>query len=146
MELKVKKLHTGATLPTRATEGSAGYDLYACLENAVEIAPGQTVKIPTGIAIALPDKAYVALVYARSGLSVNHGIALANSVGVIDSDYRGEILVALVNNSKTPYTIEPQTRIAQMVITPVVLPDLIEVPDLEDTERGSGGFGSSGTK
>ena len=146
MELKVKKLHTGATLPTRATEGSAGYDLYACLENAVEIAPGQTVKIPTGIAIALPNKAYVALVYARSGLSVNHGIALANSVGVIDSDYRGEILVALVNNSKTPYTIEPQTRIAQMVITPVVLPDLIEVPDLEGTERGNGGFGSSGTK
>ena len=146
MELKVKKLNESATLPTRATQGSAGYDLYACLENATQIAPGQTVKIPTGIAIALPDNNHVALIYARSGLSVNHGIALANSVGVIDSDYRGEIIVALVNNSQIPYTIEPQTRIAQMVITPVALPQLIEVPDLEETARGSGGFGSSGTK
>ncbi len=144
MELKVKKLHTGATLPTRATQGSAGYDLYACLDKSVTINPGQTVKIPTGIAIALPDSNYVALVYARSGLSVNFGIALANSVGVIDSDYRGEILVALVNNSQTAYTIEPQHRIAQMVITPVVLPDLEQVDDLEETVRGSGGFGSSG--
>lgn len=146
MELKIKKLRENATLPTRGTKGSAGADLYACIEESVTINPGDLKLIPTGVAIALPDSSAVAYLYARSGLGVKHGICLANGVGVVDSDYRGEIMVGLCNVSGEPYTIEPNERIAQMVISPVIIPELVEVEKLDKTDRGEGGFGSTGKK
>ncbi len=145
MELKIKRLRERAKLPTRGTSGSAGMDLYACIENELVIAPGDLKLIPTGIAVALPDNSCVAYLYARSGLGVKHGVCLSNGVGVIDSDYRGEVCVGLCNVSDKPYTVTPDERIAQMVISPVIIPDLIETDILGDTERGSGGFGSTGT-
>ena len=123
MELKIKKLREGAHIPKRATAGSAGMDLYACIPEAVTLAPGQLRVIPTGIAIELP---------------------LANGVGVIDSDYRGEICVGLCNVSDKPYVIAPEERVAQMVIAPVLLPEIVESDALSGTERGAGGFGSTG--
>lgn len=146
MELKIKKLREKAILPTRGTKGSAGADLYACIEESVTINPGDLKLIPTGVAIALPDSSAVAYLYARSGLGVKHGICLANGVGVIDSDYRGEIMVGLCNVSGEPYIIEPNERIAQMVISPVIIPELVEVEKLDETDRGEGGFGSTGKK
>lgn len=146
MELKIKKLREKAVIPTRGTAGSAGADLYACIDERVKINPGELKLIPTGIAIALPDKNCVAYLYARSGLGVKHGICLSNGVGVIDSDYRGEICVGLCNVSGKPYTIEPGERVAQLVISPVIIPELVEVNELDETERGSGGFGSTGKK
>ncbi len=146
MELKIKKLRENAILPTRGTKGSAGADLYACIEESVTINPGDLKLIPTGVAIALPDSSAVAYLYARSGLGVKHGICLANGVGVVDSDYRGEIMVGLCNVSGEPYTIEPNERIAQMVISPVIIPELVEVEKLDETDRGEGGFGSTGKK
>ena len=146
MELKIKKLRDNATLPTRSTTGSAGADLYACIDEAVTISPGELKIIPTGIAIALPDSSCVALLYARSGLGVKHGICLSNGVGVVDSDYRGEVCVGLCNVSDTPYTVEPQERVAQMVISPVIIPEFVECETLGDTGRGAGGFGSTGRK
>ena len=148
MTLKLKavspKLGKELPWPSRATEGSAGLDLAACIDRDVTIAPRQLVRIPTGVAIALPGPEYVALVFARSGLGIRHGIALSNGVGVIDSDYRGELQVGLTNLSDTPYTIRPGDRIAQLVVTPVVLPQVEIVEELEDTGRGTGGFGSTG--
>lgn len=148
MKLKLKavspKIGRELPWPQRATTGSAGMDLSACIEEDIILSPRQLVRIPTGIAIALPGPEYVALVYARSGLGIKHGIALSNGVGVIDSDYRGEIQVGLTNLSDKPYTIHPGDRIAQLVVTPVVLPELEWVEELDDTERGTGGFGSTG--
>lgn len=144
MQVKIKKLREGAKLPTRGTAGSAGADLYACIDESVTINPGDLKLIPTGIAIALPDFSVVAYLYARSGLGVKHGICLSNGVGVIDSDYRGEVCVGLCNVSDMPYTIEPLERIAQMVISPVIIPELTECDELDETERGAGGFGSTG--
>ncbi len=144
MILKIKKLKPNARIPKRATDGAAGMDLYACIPEAVTLAPGQLAVIPTGIAIELPDNTCAAFLYARSGLGVKHGICLANGVGVIDSDYRGEICTGLCNVSDKPYTIEPDERVAQMVIAPVLTPDIREVDALGDTERGAGGFGSTG--
>ena len=148
MKLKVKAVspRIGRDLPwpQRATEGSAGMDLCACIEEDRIIAPRQLVKIHTGIAIALPGPEYVALVYARSGLGIRHGVSLSNGVGVIDSDYRGEIMVGLTNLSDKFYTIHPGDRIAQLVVTPVVLPELERVEALDETGRGTGGFGSTG--
>ena len=148
MKLKVKAVspRIGRDLPwpSRATEGSAGMDLCACIEEDRIIAPRQLVKIPTGIAIALPGPEYVALVYARSGLGIKHGVSLSNGVGVIDSDYRGEIMVGLTNLSDKFYTIHPGDRIAQLVVTPVVLPELERVEALDETGRGTGVFGSTG--
>lgn len=144
MQVKIKKLREGAKLPTRGTAGSAGADLYACIDESITIKPGDLKLIPTGIAIALPDFSVVAYLYARSGLGVKHGICLSNGVGVIDSDYRGEVCVGLCNVSDMPYTIEPQERIAQMVISPVIIPELTECDELDETERGAGGFGSTG--
>ena len=144
MQLKIKKLKENARIPKRATEGAAGMDLFACITDAVALAPGQLTVIPTGIAIELPDNTCAAFLYARSGLGVKHGICLSNGVGVIDSDYRGEICVGLCNVSDTPYTIEPGERVAQMVIAPVLIPSVVEVGKLGETERGSGGFGSTG--
>lgn len=146
MELKIKKLKENAKIPQRATNGSAGMDLYACIAESVTLAPGQLTVIPTGIAIELPDNTCAAFLYARSGLGVKHGICLSNGVGVIDSDYRGEVCVGLCNVSDKPYVIEPFERVAQMVIAPVLTPEITEVNELSDTARGEGGFGSSGRK
>lgn len=144
--LKIKKVRPNAKLPTRGTVGSAGMDLYACIDEPITLNGGDKAVIPTGIAIGLSSPEYAAFVYARSGLAIKHGIGLLNSVGVIDSDYRGEICVGVINQLKEPYTIEPFERIAQMVIQPVALPDLVEVESLDETDRGAGGFGSTGTK
>lgn len=146
MELKIKKVRENAKIPTRATEGSAGLDLYACIDKPITLQKGDTALIPTGIAIGLDDPHYAAFVYARSGLAIKRGIGLLNSVGVIDSDYRGEICVGVIKLTDEPYEIQPFERIAQMVIQPVGLPELIEVGDLDKTDRGVGGFGSTGTK
>lgn len=144
MELLLKKLSENAVLPQYATDGSAGMDLRACLDAPVTLEPGQRVAVPTGLAIALPGPEWVALIFARSGLALRHGLTLPNCVGVIDSDYRGEILVALTNLSDTPYAVQPGERVAQMVITPVARPTLVETDALPDTQRGAGGFGSTG--
>lgn len=144
--LKVKKVRENATLPVRATSGSAGVDLYACIDEPVTIASGDLKLIPTGIAIELPDSSVAAFVFARSGLGIKHGIAPSNAVGVIDSDYRGEICVGLTNHGTEPFTVEPQTRIAQLILMPVLTPQITEVYDLSDTCRGDGGFGSTGSK
>ena len=143
MQLKIKKLRPEAVLPKRATPESAGLDLCACLEQDLTIEPFQLVRVPTGLAIAL-EPGTVGLVYARSGLASKFGVTLSNCVGVIDSDYRGELQVAMTNHSKSPYTIRPGDRIAQLVVSPVFLPEVEEVPELDETERGAGGFGSTG--
>ena len=142
--LKIKKLRETARIPYRATPGSAGMDLYACLDAPVTIAPGERAMIPTGIAIALESPAYCAFLYARSGLAVKHGIAPANCVGVIDSDYRGEVCAVLQNHSREPFTVSDGERIAQLVIAPVDQPSVEIVEELGDTSRGAGGFGSTG--
>ena len=142
--LKIKRLREGAVIPKRATEGSAGMDLYACIGEQVTIEPHKIEVIPTGIAIELESAGYVAYIYARSGLAIKHGIAPANCVGVIDSDYRGEIMVGLLNQTDEAFTISPGDRIAQMVIAPVELPEIVEADELGDTDRGAGGFGSTG--
>ncbi len=141
--LKIKKLNEKAVIPERATAGSAGMDLYAVLDEPITLKQGETALIPTGIAIALESANEVALIFPRSGLSIKHGIGLLNSVGVIDSDYRGEIKVGVINQIDKEYTIEPNERIAQMVIMPVCLPEIKEVEELDETERGTGGFGST---
>ena len=148
MILKIKPLSPkiGAEIPFPfyASEGAAAMDLCACVDAPVEIAPRALVRIPTGIAIALPSADYVALVFARSGLGVKHGVALSNGVGVIDSDYRGEIQVGLTNLSDVPYTVQPGDRIAQLAVMPVVRPVLERAEELDETGRGAGGFGSTG--
>lgn len=141
--IKVKRLTKTAVIPTRATEGSAGYDLYADIVEQIVVMPRQRVMINTGISIELETRQAAALIYARSGLAVKHGIVPSNCVGVIDSDYRGEIIVGLVNQSEQAYTIYPKDRIAQMVLTPILTPPLVEVTELEPTERGNGRFGST---
>lgn len=148
MELKIKalspKIGSDIPLPYYATPGAAAMDLHACMD-APEVIPAWGRKvIPTGIAIALPSSDYVALVFARSGLGIKHGIAPANCVGVIDSDYRGEILVGLQNAGDTDFTVQPGDRIAQLMITPVVQANIQIVDDLDETQRGAGGFGSTG--
>lgn len=148
MELKIKalspKVGKEIPLPSYATAGSAGMDLCACIDGPVTIAAGERELISTGIAIALPGPEWVALVFARSGLAIKHGLAPANCVGVIDSDYRGEIKVGLRNAAKEDYTIQPGERVAQLVIMPVVQAQLKVVQELDDTDRGAGGFGSTG--
>ena len=141
--IRVKKLHPNAILPTYGSAEAAGADLYACLEEPVTIEPGQTAWIPTGIAMEVP-RGCAGLVYARSGLACKKGLAPANKVGVVDSDYRGEITVVLHNHGSVAQTISGGERIAQMVITPVLTPAYTEAEDLSDTGRGQGGFGSTG--
>lgn len=143
-KLKIKKLHPNAILPTRGTDGAAGLDLYACLDKPTVIEPRGLYKIPTGVAIALPDRNTVGLIFARSGLGVKHGVSLPNAVGVVDSDYRGELIVGLSNLSSEAYTLTPGERFAQLVVMPVLLPDLEETDDLGETARGAGAFGSTG--
>lgn len=144
--LKIKKLKEDARIPARATSGSAGMDLYACIDEPVTVNPGEKAVIPTGIAIALPSPELGAFIFARSGLAIKHGIGLLNAVGVIDSDYRGEICVGLINQLSEPYTIAPDERIAQMIIMPVSLIPVEEAEELDETERGAGGFGSTGKR
>lgn len=148
MELKIKplspKVGKEIPLPSYATPGSAGMDLRACIDEPVTILPGDRVLIPTGLAIALPGPEWVALVYARSGLAIKHGLSPANCVGVIDSDYRGEVVVALRNYAGEPYTVEPGERVAQLVIMPVTQAAITVTDVLDETERGAGGFGSTG--
>lgn len=141
---KVRRLRESAKLPFRATEGSAGMDLYACIDSPVTLGVGEKAVIPTGIAIELPSAELAAFVFARSGLAIKHGIGLLNGVGVIDSDYRGEICVGVINQLAEPYTIAPDERIAQLVIMPVSLITPVEAQSLDDTARGEGGFGSTG--
>ena len=143
MEVRVKKLHPNAQLPVYGSADAAGADLYACLDEAVTVAPGETVWIPTGIALEVPAGC-AGLVYARSSLGTKRGLAPANKVGVIDSDYRGEIRVVLLNHSRERQTISPGERVAQFVITPVLTPKYVESETLSDTSRGVGGFGSTG--
>ncbi len=144
IDVKVKKVNEKAKLPQRATNGSAGADLYACIDSPVTIRPGELVKIPVGIAIELPSSDMAAFLFARSGLGVKYGICLSNGVGVVDSDYRGEICVGLCNVSDKEYTVQPEERIAQMVIMPVFAANYVEAQALGETVRGEGGFGSSG--
>lgn len=144
-DVKIKKLNDNAILPTYGTEFSAGADLYACMDESVTLAPGETVLIKTGLAMEIPV-GYAGLIYARSGLATKKGLAPANKVGVIDADYRGEIMVALHNHSTLAAVVESGERIAQMVITPFLTANFIAVNELEDTLRGAGGFGSTGTK
>ncbi len=148
MELKIKalspKIGNEIPLPYYATPGAAAMDLHACMDEAVVIPAGERKVIPTGLAIALPSPEYVALIFARSGLGIKHGIAPANCVGVIDSDYRGEIMVGLQNSGKDDFTVQPGDRIAQMMITPVVQAQIRMTDDLDETQRGAGGFGSTG--
>ena len=140
---RVKKLHPNAKLPTYGSAFAAGADLYACLEEPVTIGPGETYWVSTGIALEVPVGC-AGLVYARSSLGAKRGLAPANKVGVVDSDYRGEVRVVLFNHSPEPQTINPGERVAQFVITPVVTPQYVEAEELLDTDRGTGGFGSTG--
>lgn len=144
MKLFIKRLRPTAQLPKRATKDSAGYDLYALPEQPVVIAPGQICKIPTGIAVAPSRKDVALCIFPRSGLSTKYGITLANSVGLVDSDYRGELIVPLINHGTEAFTVEPGMRIAQLVIFPILTPELRETDTLDETERGTGGFGASG--
>ena len=141
--ISVKKMRENALLPTYGSPEAAGADLYACLDAAVTISPGETVFIPTGLAMEVP-KGCAGLIYARSSLGAKRGLAPANKVGVIDSDYRGEVSVALHNHGNAPHIINPQDRIAQLLITPVFTPNYQEAEELSDTYRGTGGFGSTG--
>ena len=148
MELKFKalnpKIGREIPLPQFATPGSAAMDLRACIDRPVTIRAGERTVVPTGLAMALPSADYVALLFARSGLGIRKGVCLSNGVGVIDSDYRGEIGVGLVNLSQEAYTVQPGDRIAQLMVVPVERPTVSLVEDLDDTSRGSGGFGSTG--
>ncbi|MBQ9765682.1 MAG: dUTP diphosphatase [Lachnospiraceae bacterium] len=141
--IRFKKLNGKAIIPTYGTEYSAGADMYACIDTPVVIEPGKTVLIPTGLALEIPE-GYAGLIYARSGLATKKGIAPANKVSVIDSDYRGEIRIPLHNHSEVPVTLDVAERIAQIIFTPYLKVAFEEAAELSDTERGLGGFGSTG--
>jgi len=142
-ELPIQRLRPDSVVPERAYPGDAGLDLVAC--DRVEIAPGERAVVGTGIAVALPE-GHAGLVVPRSGLAARHGIGIANATGLVDAGYRGEVKVVLVNTDRTePFTVEPGMRIAQLVVTPIVLAEPVEVETLPGTERGAAGFGSSGT-
>ena len=145
INVNIKKLSSDAVIPTYGTEYAAGADLYACIPEAVSIEPGQTTLIKTGLAMEVPV-GYAGLIYARSGLASKKGLAPANKVGVVDSDYRGEVMVALHNHSTETQTVAPGERIAQLVITPYIQGVFNECDELSDTVRGAGGFGSTGSK
>lgn len=141
--IRVKKLNPKAILPTYGSEQAAGADLYACLNEDVTVGPGESVFVPTGLAMEIPAGC-AGLIYARSGLACKRGLAPANKVGVIDSDYRGEFIVVLHNHGSQPQTVSHGERIAQLVITPVLTPSYILTDELSDTQRAGGGFGSTG--
>jgi dUTP pyrophosphatase len=143
MKVRIKKLNENAIIPTYGTEYSAGADLYALLDSAVEIAPHETTFIHTGISVEIPE-GYCGLIFARSSMGAKRGLAPANKVGVIDADYRGEIMVTLHNHSEIPATVAPGERIAQLAIVPFLKAEFEEADELSDTVRGEGGFGSTG--
>lgn len=143
MNVNYKLVRDGAMTPTYGSSSAAGADLYACIDKRIAIWPGETVSVPTGIAVEIPE-GYVGLIYARSGLACKKGLAPANKVGVVDSDYRGEVIVMLHNHGSKTQFIEPYDRIAQFIITPVIQANYTLVSELSDTSRGSGGFGSTG--
>lgn len=145
MNMKIKKLTDTAVIPTRGSNQAAGYDLYADLENAIEVKPHETVMINTGISIAVPE-GYFGAIFARSGLSTKKGLRPANCTGVVDSDYRGPVIVALHNDSEIAQLVEPGERVAQMVVMPYLSVNFEVVDELDETERGEGGFGSTGSK
>ena len=145
VSVRFKKLRSQASAPVYGSASAAGADLRACLDEEAVIAPGETRFIGTGLAVALPE-GYVGLIFGRSGLACKRGLAPANKVGVLDSDYRGEIHVGLHNLSAEPYTVQPGERIAQMILTPFLTAQFVEAEMLSDTVRGAGGFGSTGTK
>lgn len=141
--MRMKKFNEKAIIPERKTDGSAGFDLCACIDKPHTLKVGEIFLFPTGLGAEIPTGC-AGMVFTRSGLGVKHGVAVANGVGVIDSDYRGEIFVGLRNFGQEDYTVMPGERIAQLVIMPVILPDIEEVGELSQTERGVGGFGSTG--
>lgn len=143
--IRVKQLRENAILPTYGSAEAAGADLYACLDTEVVIEPGKSVFIPTGLSMEIP-RGYAGLIYARSGLACKRGLAPANKVGVVDSDYRGEFMVVLHNHGNESQTVTNGERIAQLVVTPVITPAFVECDDLSETERAGGGFGSTGSK
>lgn len=145
MKIKTKLVKEGARIPFRATDGSAGSDLYACISEDITIDAGKTVLIPTGIVMEIP-KGFGGFLFSRSSLAVKHGVTLPNCVGVIDSDYRGEIGVYLINLSDKPFTVHNGDRIAQIVIMPYEAAEYESSDNLSDTERGNGGFGSTGVR
>lgn len=145
VQVHVQRVRERAVIPQYATEGSAGVDLVACVDAPKRLAPGEQTMIPTGIAIALPSRDLVGLIFPRSGLATRNGLVLANSVGVIDADYRGEIFCPMVNRGKDTVVIEPGDRIAQMLFMPIAVAQLVEAERLETTARGAGGFGSTGS-
>lgn len=145
MKVRIKKINENAIIPTYGTEYSAGADLYALLDSKIEIKPHETVFVHTGISVEIPE-GYCGLVFARSSMGAKRGLAPANKVGVIDADYRGEIMVTLHNHSEITQTVEPGERIAQLAIVPFLKAEFEEVDELTDTTRGAGGFGSTGTK
>ena len=146
MKLTFMKTDEKAVIPTRATSGSAGLDIYACLDEDVVLAPGEIKMIPTGLKAESDCDDIAMLIYPRSGLAAKHGISLANCVGVIDSDFRGEWFIPLINHGKQPFTVENGMRIAQLIPTKVMYPEIEISEALSETARGSGGFGSSGLK
>jgi len=141
--IKIKKLNENAIIPTRGSEQAAGYDLYACTNSPIVITPHETIKVGTGLAIEIPN-GYFGAIFARSGLATKQGLRPSNCVGVCDSDYRGEYIVALHNDTDIPQTINPMERIAQLVVVPFLEVEFNEVDELENTKRGDGGFGSTG--
>lgn len=144
-KVKIKKLKETAKIPTYGTDNAAGTDLYACIEENMVFAPHETKMVPTGLSFELPV-GYAGLIYARSGLASKRDLAPANKVGVVDSDYRGEVMIVMHNHGEKEQIIEPNERIAQFIITPYLKADFVEVDYLEDSERGNCGFGSTGTK
>ncbi|WP_416757116.1 dUTP diphosphatase [Roseateles sp. So40a] len=144
IDLKVLDRRMAEQLPAYATTGSAGLDLRACLDEAITLAPGDTVLVPTGLAIHIGDAGLAAMILPRSGLGHKHGVVLGNLVGLIDSDYQGQLMVSVWNRGKDTFTIQPMERIAQMVIVPVVQPQFRVVDDFDASSRGEGGFGSTG--
>ena len=145
MTVKIVKLQQNAKIPTYGSTDAAGADLYACIDAPITILPGQTVLIPTGLSMEI-EQGFAGFIYARSGLATKRGLAPANKVGVIDCDYRGQVMVSLHNHTDQPQLVEPGERVAQMVFAPVYQAAFCEVDALSDTERGTGGFGSTGTK
>lgn len=144
-QVKIKKIDPDAIVPTYGSPYSAGADLYACEKSTVTVSPHETVLVHTGLAFEIPE-GFAGFIHARSGLATKKGLAPANKVGVIDADYRGEVMVSLHNHTDVPQSVEPFERVAQMVIAPFLKADFVEAEELSDTVRGTGGFGSTGTK
>ncbi|MBQ3537010.1 MAG: dUTP diphosphatase [Clostridia bacterium] len=144
-QVKIKKIDPDAIIPTYGSPYSAGADLYACEKSTVTVSPHETVLVHTGLAFEIPE-GFAGFIHARSGLATKKGLAPANKVGVIDADYRGEVMVSLHNHTDVPQSVEPFERVAQMVIAPFLKADFVETEELSDTVRGTGGFGSTGTK